>query len=42
VHSGLLIDKDLGVVMVDLMSKAGTKLDGVACSGCIPYPVKNG
>lgn len=42
VHSGLLIDKDIGVVVLDLMSKAGTKLDGAPCSGCIPYTVKNG
>jgi hypothetical protein len=27
VHGGLIIDKDLGVVLLDLMSKAGTKLD---------------
>ena len=27
VHSAFLIDQDLGVVIMDLMSKAGTKLD---------------
>ena len=24
------------------MSKAGTKIDGVACTECVPYTVKNG
>ena len=42
VHSAFLLDQDLGVVLVDLMSKAGTKLDNVSLQGCIPIEVKNG
>jgi hypothetical protein len=40
VHAAFLVDKDLGVVIVDLMSKAGTKLDEKALEGCIPAQVK--
>ena len=28
VHSALLVDQDLGVVVLDLISKAGTRVDG--------------
>ena len=42
VHAALLIDQDLGVVLLDLMSKAGTKLDDQQIDGCIPMPVKPG
>jgi FHA domain len=42
VHAAFLIDQDLGVVLVDLMSKAGTKIDDTPLQGCIPIEVKNG
>ena len=40
VHAAFLVDKDLGVVLVDLMSKAGTKLDDKQLDGCVPMQVK--
>eukprot|EP00347_Sterkiella_histriomuscorum_P005853 403355024 len=40
VHSAFLIDEDLGVVIMDLMSKAGTKLDDQPLEGCVPQQVK--
>lgn len=42
VHSAFVIDKENGVILVDLMSKASTKLDNKVCEGCIPYTVKQG
>jgi len=42
VHSALVIDKERGVMLVDLMSKAGTKLDNKALEGCVPEPAKQG
>ncbi|CDW73079.1 fha domain containing protein [Stylonychia lemnae] len=40
VHAAFLIDQDLGVVLIDLMSKAKTKLDDQTLEGCIPHQVK--
>jgi hypothetical protein len=37
-----LIDQDLGVVIVDLMSKAGVKVNDQTIDPCIPVSVKNG
>jgi hypothetical protein len=37
VHAAFLIDSDLGVVALDLMSKAGTKIDDIELEGCIPH-----
>jgi hypothetical protein len=37
-----LIDQELGVVLLDLISKAGTKVDDKPIEGCIPSSVKNG
>ena len=42
VHGALLIDQDLGVILLDLMSKAGVKVDDKVIEPCIPVPVKNG
>lgn len=39
-HCAFVIDKDEGVLIVDLMSKAGTKVDGVSLQGCIPQKLK--
>lgn len=39
-HAAFVIDKDDGVLLVDLMSKAGTKVDGEELSGCIPFKLK--
>ena len=36
VHAAFLIDSDLGVVVIDLMSKAGTKVDDKPAEGCVP------
>lgn len=42
VHAAFLIDQELGVVLLDLMSKAGTKVDDKPLEGCIPATVKSG
>jgi len=42
VHAALVCDKNLGVVLIDLRSKAGTKLDGDLIKDNIPYRMKNG
>lgn len=42
VHAAFLIDSDLGVVILDLMSKAGVKVDDKPIESCIPFSVKNG
>ena len=39
-HTAFVIDKEQGVLIVDLMSKAKTKLDGQELEGCIPMKVK--
>lgn len=41
-HAAIVIDGELGVCVVDLMSKAGTKVDDKTVEGCIPFPVKSG
>ena len=41
-HLCLLTDKKLGVVLVDLGSKAGTFLNGERIKQHVPYPVKSG
>jgi len=42
IHAAIVCDKKLGAVLVDLRSKAGTKLDGDMISDNIPYRLKNG
>ena len=42
VHAAFLIDSELGVVLVDLMSKAGTTLDSKPLEPCMPAQVKTG
>ena len=42
IHAAIVCDKKLGVVIIDLRSKAGTKLDGDMISNNIPYRLKNG
>ena len=39
-HCAFVIDKNDGVLIVDLMSKAGTKVDGLPLEGCIPQKLK--
>lgn len=39
-HAAFVIDRNDGVVLVDLMSKAGTKVDGEELQGCIPQKLK--
>lgn len=41
VHAAILIDYDLGCVIVDLNSKAGTKVNDKAISGCVPEKLSN-
>lgn len=42
VHAAFLIDSELGVVLLDLMSKAGTTLDSKPLEPCMPAQVKTG
>lgn len=42
IHAAIVCDKKLGAVLIDLRSKAGTKLDGDMISDNIPYRLKNG
>jgi RNA recognition motif. (a.k.a. RRM, RBD, or RNP domain)/FHA domain len=42
VHSAILVDAELGVILLDLVSKAGTKLADKALNACIPMQVKSG
>jgi hypothetical protein len=39
-HTAFIVDKEQGVLVVDLMSKAKTKLDGEELQGCMPYKIK--
>lgn len=39
-HCAFVLDKDDGVLIIDLMSKAGTKVDGQPLEGCIPQKLK--
>ena len=41
-HSMIICDKNLGVVLVDLRSKSGTKLNNEAIRDHIPYKLQNG
>ena len=41
VHAAIIVDYDLGCVLVDLNSKAGTKLDDKALTGCVPEKLSN-
>lgn len=41
-HAVILIDSSLGVILVDLRSKGGTKLDGDLLKDNIPYRLKTG
>jgi len=34
IHAVIVMDTNLGIVVVDMMSKAGTKVNGVACEPC--------
>jgi nuclear inhibitor of protein phosphatase 1 len=38
-HTAFIVDKEQGVLVVDLMSKAKTKLDGEELQGCMPYKI---
>lgn len=42
IHAVILHDKNLGIVLIDLRSKAGTKLDGDVIRDHIPYRLKTG
>ena len=42
IHAAIICDKKLGVVIIDLRSKAGTKLDNIMINDNIPYRIKNG
>ena len=42
VHAAFLIDAELGVVIIDLSSKAGTRIDEISLQVCIPELIKNG
>lgn len=41
-HAVILVDQSLGVILIDLRSKNGTKLDGEFLKDNIPYRIKNG
>jgi nuclear inhibitor of protein phosphatase 1 len=41
-HAAFVIDHEQGVMLIDLMSKAGTKVDGQELQGCIPFKLKQG
>ena len=41
-HAVIICDKTLGIIIVDLRSKAGTKLEGNLLQDHIPYSLKNG
>jgi hypothetical protein len=41
-HAAFLIDSELGVVLLDLISKAGTKVDGKPIEPCMPVQVQTG
>ena len=42
IHAALVCDNKLGVILIDLRSKAGTRLDGDLINDNIPYRMKNG
>lgn len=41
-HAVILVDSSLGVILIDLRSKGGTKLDGDLLKDNIPYRLKTG
>lgn len=41
-HAAFVLDRDQGALLIDLMSKAGTKVDGKEAQGCIPVQLKQG
>ena len=41
-HAVIIVDSSLGVVLIDLNSKGGTKLDGETLKDHIPYKLKTG
>ena len=41
-HAVIIVDSSLGVVLIDLNSKGGTKLDGETLTDHVPYKLKTG
>jgi predicted NAD-dependent protein-ADP-ribosyltransferase YbiA (DUF1768 family)/RNA recognition motif-containing protein len=42
IHAAIICDKNNGVILLDLRSKSGTRLDGDLLQDHIPYKLKNG
>jgi ribA/ribD-fused uncharacterized protein len=42
IHAAIICDRNNGVILLDLRSKSGTKLDGDLLQDHIPYKLKNG
>lgn len=42
IHAAIVCDRNNGVILLDLRSKSGTKLDGDLLQDHIPYKLKNG